>query len=109
MTLWQKSRYVFAIIAQGVGIVWLMMAIYFIAKYYRDTENPLRHEYWFAVWIGIIYSTGFCLSSALLAVTVKNAIPRVAFRLLTVPALIIGLLLLIIYLGSMAYGIMVRT
>lgn len=109
MTLWQKSRYVFAIIAQGVGLVWLMMAIYFIAKYYRDTENPLRHEYWFAVWIGIIYSTGFCLSSALLAGTVKNAIPRVAFRLLTVPSLIIGLSLLIIYLGSMAYEIVVRT
>ncbi|MBK7000428.1 MAG: hypothetical protein IPH35_10785 [Rhodoferax sp.] len=109
MSLGQKCRYFFAIITQGIGFIWLVIAIYFTAKYYLDSENPIRHEYWFAVWIGIIYSTGFCLSSALFAGTVKNVIPRVAFRFLTVPSLIIGLLLLIIYLGSMAYEIVVST
>ncbi|MBL6986498.1 MAG: hypothetical protein ISR72_05550 [Methylobacter sp.] len=109
MTIWQKSRYILAIIAQGIGLMWLMIAVYFVATFYVETENPLRHEYWFGVWIGVIYSTGFSLTSALLAATVKASIPKMAFRLLTVPALIIGLSLLALYLGSMVYELADKT
>lgn len=109
MSIWQRLRYILAIIAQVVSMLWLLMAVYFIVKYYIDVENDLRHEYWFAVWLGIIYSTGFSLGSALLASTVKAAVPKMAFRLLTFPALIIGLSLLVLFFGSVAYELASRT
>ncbi len=85
------------------------MAAYFLAMYYVDTENNLRHEYLIGVSLGFLYATGFTIGSAVLAVSVKKHLSKIVFRILSMPALIIGSAFLIIYLGSIAYDLATRT
>jgi hypothetical protein len=109
MTIWQIIRYTFAIIAQAVATLYLSLSVYFLAGYYIDTDNHLRHEYLIGVWVGLLQATGFSLGSALLASSVKTAISRRTFRILTVPALIIGIVFLTLYFGSLVYDLSTRT
>lgn len=109
MSIFQKARFSFAVISQGIGAIFLVMAAYYTVMYFTDTENHLRHEYLMGTWLGLLYATGFSLSSALLAVSVKNEISKPAFQALSIPALVLGLGFLVIYLGSLAYDLVSRT
>lgn len=109
MSVWQIIRYMLAIAAQSVGALYLALAVWFAASYYVDSENHLRHEYMIGVWVGLMQSAGFSLGSALLASTLKGAITKRAFRVLTAPALVIGTGFLILYFGSLAYDLASRT
>ena len=109
MSIFHKVQFSFAVIAQGIGAIFLVMAAYYTAIYLTDTENHLRHEYLMGTWLGLLYATGFSLGSAVLAVSVKNEISKPAFRVLSIPALVLGLGFLVIYLGSLAYDLASRT
>ena len=109
MNAFQRILFLLSVIAQVIGLAWLLIAVYFIGMYYIDTENQLRHEYLIGMWLGFLYATAFSIVGALLAVTVKNKISKRAFRLLGIPALIIGSAFLVVYLGSIAYDMASRT
>ena len=109
MSAFQRIRFSVSVLAQVIALAWLLLSAYFIAMYYMDIENHLRHEYLMGMWIGFLYATGFSLGSALLAVTVKNNISKLAFRLLSIPALVVGAAFLAVYFGSIAYDLSSRT
>ena len=109
MGFWKKLRYVAAIIAQIVSGLFLIMSGVFLANYYMDFENHLRHEYMIGVWVGIMYAVGFSIGSALLASTVKQEISKISFKVLTIPALVIGLGFLLLYFVTIAYDVASRT
>jgi hypothetical protein len=109
MSHFQRIRFSLSVLAQVIALAWLLLSGYFIAMYYTDIENDLRHEYLMGMWIGFLYAAGFSLGSALMAVTVKNNISKLAFRLLSIPALVVGTAFLAVYFGSIAYDLASRT
>ena len=109
MSIWQITRYSLAIFLQVTGALFLVMAIYFTACYYIDVESNLRHECIFGALIGLMYATGFSIGSALLASTVKSTLSKREFKALTIPALILGIVFLLIYFGDLAYDLISST
>ena len=109
MTFWQKTRFVAAIAGQVLAALMLVGFCYFVAQYYTDTGNHLRHEYLLGASVLLLYSLGTSLISALLAASVKSAIQRVHFRALVWPALFLGVGFLILYFGSLVIEFASRT
>lgn len=109
MSIFQRIRFSLSVIAQVIALAWMLLALYFIGKYYLELENPLRHEYLMGMWLGFLYAVGFSIGSAVFAVTVKHNISRLSFRLLSVPALVSGTVFLAIYFWSIAYDLASRT
>lgn len=109
MSVFQRLRFSLSVIAQVIALAWLLLAMYFIVKYYMELENPYRHEYLMGMWLGFLYAVGFSIGGSLLAVTVKNNISKLSFRLLSVPALISGIVFLVVCFWSIAYDLAPRT
>jgi uncharacterized transporter YbjL len=109
MSVFQRLRFSLSVLSQVIALAWLILAMYFIGKYYMEFDNPLRHEYLMGMWLGFVYAVGFSIGSALLAVTVKANIPMLSFRLLSFPALISGIAFLAVYFWSIAHDLASRT
>ncbi|MEW8023695.1 MAG: hypothetical protein AB2803_08315 [Candidatus Thiodiazotropha sp.] len=109
MSAFERIRLALSVLAQVIAAAWLIMGAYFLVMYYTDTENHLRHEYLMGVSLSFLYAASFSIGSALFAVSVKKVISKKTFRLLSVPALIVGLAFLVTYLGSVAYDLASRT
>ncbi len=109
ISVFQRIRLLLAVLAQIIALGWLIIAMYFTGRYYIETGNPLRHELIIGIWLGFLYAVGFSIGSTLLAATVKGNISKIAFRLLSVPALIMGSTFLVVYFVSIAYDLASRT
>ncbi len=109
MSAFERIRLSLSVLAQVIAAGWLVLGAYYFVMYYTDTENHLRHEYLIGVSLGFLYATSFSIGSALLAVSVKRVISKRTFRLLSVPALVVGLAFLLTYFGSVAYDLVSRT
>ena len=109
MTLWERTRFITAIVAQAIAVVFISGSVYFFVQYYADIGNPLRHEYIVGVSLTLLYALGFTLASALVSTTLKKVISRWQFRILAWPALALGIGFLSFYFGSIVFDLTTRT
>ena len=109
LTHFQIARLILAVAAQLVGTMLLIAVIGFeVAFYMDDLKNENNYVFLSALWLGLFFSVGFSLLSALLAVSIKSSISTVTFRFLAVPALITGSILLVVLYGSVAFDLLLR-
>ena len=109
MNTWERTRFIFAVIAQILAAVCVAVAAYFAIAYFIDVEASLRYEYVTGAWLGLTYATGLSLGCALLASTLKKAVPKRMFQFLIIPGLLIGATMLMFYFGGLAYDLFSRT
>ncbi len=91
----QKHRLAMAVVAVLVGVGFAAVAAYYAAVYFIEVENPLRDEYLVGVALGLLYSFPAFALAALLAASVKKVISRTLYCVLSVPALIVGVPMLL--------------
>ena len=109
MNGFQKIRFMLSVVVQLISALWLLLAGYYVAMFFLDNKNPLKHEYLIGMWLGILYATGFTLGSAILASSLKKHLSKTVFRALTMPALIIGSGFFVLNLYSIVCDLATRT
>lgn len=105
MPMFSKIRLLVAIVLLVIAAAFLITGAYYFVEYLIYAENRLIHEYLIGTWLGLIYATGFSIGSAFFAITVKKDISKSLFYTLSIPGLILGIGLFLIYLGSLAYDL----
>lgn len=104
MSGFQKSRFLLAVLTQLAGVVLIAAVVCFELVVFIDAPDSYsRGDFLAATWPVLIVSVGLSLLGALLAVSVKAALSAFTLRLLTVPALISVLLLLLFFIGVAAF------
>ncbi len=96
-------------LSEGIGLLFLMLSVYLFIKYYTDIDGNLRHEAAFGGSLSLLYAAGFAVFGAALAASLKRHLSSKLFKLLTIPALVVFMSFLALYLGSIVYGLVVRT
>ena len=94
MTAFQRMRVGAAVLADAIGLIFVGFAAYYTVMLLVDPRNPLRYEYRIGIWGGLLYGFVGLLIATFLAISVKKAIPKRLFKVLTVPALLVGIVLL---------------
>jgi hypothetical protein len=106
MNNWQMLRVGVAGFAEFLGGLFVLAAIYYAYAYVVESDNPMRHEYSFGIGVGLLYGFGALLVAAFLAISVKRVISRNLFLVLSVPALIVGVVVLGLYLYSVGVDVL---
>ena len=95
-------------LAELLGMLFIVAAIYYTYAYVTDAGNPARHEYGFGIGVGLLYGFSALLVSSVLAISVKRVISRNHFLILSVPALVVGIVVLGLYLYSVGVDVLVK-
>jgi len=109
VNLKQKSILVLSILAQFIGWSFLIVSVYCYIQFIIDTGEPQRHENLIGVMLGLLYGFSFMLGSTFLAIIIKKSISKFYFKFLSIPTLVVGSFVLIMYLGSVASDLLNKT
>lgn len=90
------------LLAQAIGIFFLLAGVFYLFKYFIDTQSPGRNEYIFGVVIGLAYGTSICLFSLLGAKFLRDryGLRDTLFRRLLWPGMAGVVLLLSLFILS---------
>ncbi len=109
MSIWQKITLSLSMLSEGISLLFIMLSAYFFIKYHTDIDGHLSHEAAFGGTLSLLYAAGFAVCGAALAASLRRHLSRKLFKLLTIPALVVFLSFLALYLGSILYGLVART
>ena len=98
-----------AIAAEVLGFLFICGTLYFLSLYALDPTDPLRHEYLFGVALTLLYGAGSGLTASLLAGALKKSLSPNAFRWIAWPGLGFCAILLVLFLGTVAFDFFQRT
>jgi hypothetical protein len=102
MTAVQRWAVRLAVLSEVVGLLFVGVAVYSLAILVFDKANSALGEYALGVWFGVLYGFGALLLATFLAIGVKKVLPKTLFGLLTMPTLIVGIVLLVMYFYGVA-------
>lgn len=108
MNIWVRFIHVVATLAQAIAALWLVLAFVFLARSVMGSGSAGGGENVVGMSISFLWAAGFTFASALLATSIRKKIPKKAFRILAVPAVVYCGALFFVYVGGVAYDLLTR-
>lgn len=102
MTVIQRGVLATAAVLELFGFVFLAALMYFVVRYFIETENLLRHELTLGAGIAGICSAGALLLAAALGASLESVLSRRTIQWICWPGLIMGGVVFLWYIGSIA-------
>ena len=98
----QSFLFAAAVLAALVGVVFLAGTGHYLQGYLFATGEVARRDHLAGLDVGLRYTFGAFAVAAILVLPVRRVLPRGLVRLLTAPAVITGLALLVWYAWRLA-------